>query len=275
MLKKLLKYDFLATFKIWWIAAVTSLGLSFLGGYAVTLIRAPRDLPQVVDASAGLMLFISIFSLFAFVTLSEIIILVRYYKNFFTDEGYLTFTLPVKTGNLINSKLIMGVVVTVSTLIVLAFNICIILGIGFFDKIFNKEFFKYVFEIIDAAISEFGVYLFVYILEAIVIFILASAFSLLLMFCCIALASLITRKGRVATAIAIYYGVNCVLSFVMEMVMIFGVRGIGIRLEALSDKVLYPTVAVILLAIILLFGLASVMLYTLQYFMVDRKLNLN
>ena len=183
----------------------------------------------------------------------------------------------------------MVVVVTVSTLIVLAFNICIILGIGFFDKIFNKEFFQYVFEIIncsiynfqyvfeiiDAAISEFGVYLFVYILEAIVIFILASAFSLLLMFCCIALASLITRKGRVATAIAIYYGVNCVLSFVMEMVMIFGVRGIGIRLEALSDKVLYPTVAVILLAIILLFGLASVMLYTLQYFMVDRKLNLN
>ena len=274
MLKKLLKYDFLSAFKVWWIAAVTSFGLSFLGGYAVTLIRSPRDLPDVVDSSAGLMLFISIFSLFAFVTLSEIIILVRYYKNFFTDEGYLTFTLPVKTGNLINSKLIMGVVVTVSTLIVLAFNICIILGIGFFDKIFNKEFFKYVFEIIDAAISEFGVYLFVYILEAIVIFILASAFSLLLMFCCIALASLITRKGRVATAIAIYYGVNCVLSFVMEMVMIFGVRGIGIRLEALSDKVLYPTVAVILLAIILLFGLASVMLYTLQYFMVDRKLNL-
>ena len=275
MLKKLLKYDFLSAFKVWWIAAVTSFGLSFLGGYAVTLIRSPRDLPDVVDSSAGLMLFISIFSLFAFVTLSEIIILVRYYKNFFTDEGYLTFTLPVKTGNLINSKLIMGVVVTVSTLIVLAFNICIILGIGFFDKIFNKEFFKYVFEIIDAAISEFGVYLFVYKLEAIVIFILASAFSLLLMFCCIALASLITRKGRVATAIAIYYGVNCVLSFVMEMVMIFGVRGIGIRLEALSDKVLYPTVAVILLAIILLFGLASVMLYTLQYFMVDRKLNLN
>lgn len=275
MLKKLLKYDFLSAFKVWWIAAVTSFGLSFLGGYAVTLIRSPRDLPDVVDVSAGLMLFISIFSLFAFVTLSEIIILVRYYKNFFTDEGYLTFTLPVKTGNLINSKLIMGVVVTVTTLIVLAFNICTILGIGFFDKIFNKEFFKYVFEIIDAAISEFGVYLFVYILEAIVIFILASAFSLLLMFCCITLASLITKKGRVATAIAIYYGVNCVLSFVMEMVMIFGVRGIGIRLEALSDKVLYPTTAVILLAIILLFGLASVMLYTLQYFMVDRKLNLN
>ena len=64
MLKKLLKYDFLATFKIWWIAAVTSLGLSFLGGYAVTLIRAPRDLPEAVDASAGLMLFISIFTIY-------------------------------------------------------------------------------------------------------------------------------------------------------------------------------------------------------------------
>ena len=275
MLKKLLKYDFLATFKIWWIAAVTSLGLSFLGGYAVTLIRAPRDLPEAVDASAGLMLFISIFSLFAFMILSEIIILVRFYKNFFTDEGYLTFTLPVKTGSLINSKLIMSVAVTIATLIMLAVDVCIILGIGFFDMIVDNELFKFVAEVIDEIVAEFGFYLILYILEAIVIFILASAFSLLLMFCCITLASLITKKGRVATAIAIYYGVNCVLSFFMEMVMIFGVSGLAQRMEALSNKTACPVTAVILLAIILLFGLLSVMLYTLQYFMVDRKLNLN
>lgn len=275
MLKKLLKYDFKSAFKIWWIAAVTSLGLSFLGGCAVTLIRAPRDLPQVVDASAGLMLFISIFSLFAFAILSEIIILVRFYKNFFTDEGYLTFTLPVKTGSLINSKLIMSVAVTFATLIVLAVNVCVILGIGFFDVIVDKELFKYIAEVIDEIVTEFGFYLIIYILEAIVIFILACVFSLLLMFCCITLASIITKKGRVATGIAIYYGVNCVLSFVMEMIMIFGVRGIGVRLETLSAEMAYPVGTVILLAAILLLGLVSVMLYTLQYLMVDRKLNLN
>lgn len=275
MLKKLLKYDFKSAFKIWWIAAVTSLGLSFLGGYAVTLIRAPRDLPQVVDASAGLMLFISIFSLFAFVILSEIIILVRFYKNFFTDEGYLTFTLPVKTGSLINSKLIMSVAVTLATLIVLAVNVCVILGIGFFDVIVDKELFKYIAEVIDEVVAEFGAYLFVYILEAIILFVLGVVFSLLLMFCCITLASIITKKGRVATGIAIYYGVNCVLSFVMEMIMIFGVRGIGVRLETLSAEMAYPVGTVILLAAILLLGLVSVMLYTLQYLMVDRKLNLN
>lgn len=275
MLKKLLKYDFKSAFKIWWIAAVTSLGLSFLGGCAITLIRAPRDLPQVVDASAGLMLFISIFSLFAFAILSEIIILVRFYKNFFTDEGYLTFTLPVKTGSLINSKLIMSVAVTFATLIVLAVNVCVILGIGFFDVIVDKELFKYIAEVIDEIVTEFGFYLIIYILEAIVIFILACVFSLLLMFCCITLASIITKKGRVATGIAIYYGVNCVLSFVMEMIMIFGVRGIGVRLETLSAEMAYPVGTVILLAAILLLGLVSVMLYTLQYLMVDRKLNLN
>ena len=275
MLKKLLKYDFKSAFKIWWIAAVTSLGLSFLGGCAVTLIRAPRDLPQVVDASAGLMLFISIFSLFAFAILSEIIILVRFYKNFFTDEGYLTFTLPVKTGSLINSKLIMSVAVTFATLIVLAVNVCVILGIGFFDVIVDKELFKYIAEVIDEIVTEFGFYLIIYILEAIVIFILACVFSLLLMFCCITLASIITKKGRVATGIAIYYGVNCVLSFVMEMIMIVGMRGIGVRLETLSAEMAYPVGTVILLAAILLLGLVSVMLYTLQYLMVDRKLNLN
>ena len=251
------------------------MGLSFLGGCAVTLIRAPRDLPQVVDASAGLMLFISFFSLFAFAILSEFIILVRFYKNFFTDEGYLTFTLPVKTGSLINSKLIMSVAVTFATLIVLAVNVCVILGIGFFDVIVDKELFKYIAEVIDEVVAEFGAYLFVYILEAIILFVLGVVFSLLLMFCCITLASIITKKGRVATGIAIYYGVNCVLSFVMEMIMIFGMRGIGVRLETLSAEMAYPVGTVILLAAILLLGLVSVMLYTLQYLMVDRKLNLN
>ena len=181
----------------------------------------------------------------------------------------------MKTGRLSTSKLIISVTVTLTTLIVLAVNVCVILGIGFFDVIVDKELFRYVAELIDEMVAEFGVYLFVYILEAIVIFVLGVVFSLLLMFCCITLASIITKKGRVATGIAIYYGVNCVLSFVMEMIMIFGVRGIGVRMEALSDKMINSVMAVILLAVILLFGLASVMLYTLQYRMIDKRLNLN
>lgn len=39
MLKKLLKYDLKAVFKYWWIAAISTLGLSVLGGFAVTVLR--------------------------------------------------------------------------------------------------------------------------------------------------------------------------------------------------------------------------------------------
>lgn len=43
-----------------------------------------------------------------FFIVTLVLILVRYYKNFFTDEGYLTFTLPVSRTKLLNSKIIMA-----------------------------------------------------------------------------------------------------------------------------------------------------------------------
>lgn len=47
---------------------------------------------------------------FASSIITLIFILMRYYKNFFTDEGYLTFTLPVTPHELLWTKLISGMV---------------------------------------------------------------------------------------------------------------------------------------------------------------------
>ena len=40
MLKKLLKYDLKSVFKYWWIAAVTSIGLSALGGLCISIVSS-------------------------------------------------------------------------------------------------------------------------------------------------------------------------------------------------------------------------------------------
>lgn len=48
-------------------------------------------------------------SLFALYMVTYVVIIIRFYKSMFTGEGYLTFTLPVKTGQLVFSKLITGV----------------------------------------------------------------------------------------------------------------------------------------------------------------------
>lgn len=274
MLKRLLKYDFKSVFKYWWIAAVSSLALCVIGGACINVFQIERDLPRVVNASAGLMLGISIFGLIAFLILSQILVFVRFYKNFFTDEGYLTFTLPVKRSSLLNSKLIMTVTASVATIIALAINVGAMILTGFSEKIFTKVFWDNVVTICEDIIEEFGFYLLVYAVEFIAIGILMIIFSVLFIYCCITLASIITKKARIITAIGIYYGANMVFSFVCEIFILFGARGIIDRLSEMPENSQFMMFSFVLLGIIILIAVFCSILYTLQYYMLDRKLNL-
>ncbi len=275
MLGKLLKYDFKSVFKFWWIGAVSAFVLSLISGGCITVLRAERELPAVVDASAIIVIVISVISLIAFFLLATILVFVRFYKNFFTDEGYLTFTLPVKVSTLFNSKLIMGLTVTFATLLSLGISVFSMLGIGFADKIFTKEFWEYIVTIWQDLVYEFGWYLAVYALEGIIIFVLVELFTHLFLYCCITLASVITKKARIITAIGIYYGVNCVISFVMQLFFMFSIEGLAQRLAAIPDSSFCPVIALVLFEVMAFVFVVCTLLYTLQYYMLDRKLNLS
>lgn len=274
MLKKLLKYDFRSVFKYWWIAAVSSLLLCVVGGACINVLQVERELPAVVDACAIIVLVLSILSLVAFSLLSTILIFVRFYKNFFTDEGYLTFTLPVKRSSLLNSKLIMSVTAIIATLFAIVFNIGAMLCVGFSESIFTAEFWKGIITVFEELIKELGLYLFVYGIEAILILVLAEVFFTLFLYCCITFASIITKKARVITAIGIYYGANSVFSFVVQIFTLFGARGIFERIGAVQESAQYFVFSLVLLGIIMIFAIFCSMLYTFLYWMLDRKLNL-
>ena len=66
MLKKLLKHDFKALFKYWWIVAVVTAGLSALSGKCITIIESEKDLPAVLDASAGIALMLTYIGIIVF-----------------------------------------------------------------------------------------------------------------------------------------------------------------------------------------------------------------
>ena len=162
MLRKLLKYDFKSVFKYWWIAAVISLAISAAGGFAITALRSERELPTVVDVTAVTMLFVVALGFSAFALLSGILVFVRFYKNFFSDEGYLTFTLPVKRSQLLNSKLIMSGTTMLATIIVIIINVFFMLLIGFKDVIFKPEFWESVTQICKELFDALGFYSVIY-----------------------------------------------------------------------------------------------------------------
>ena len=76
MLAKLLKYDFKSLLKYWWIAAISSIGLSILGGSCITLINTERELPSVVYVTATFGILATVLGMSAFMNLITILIFV-------------------------------------------------------------------------------------------------------------------------------------------------------------------------------------------------------
>ncbi len=275
MLRKLLKYDFSSVFKLWWIAALSSFGLSLLAGGCIKILDVGRNLPTVVDTSAAILLVLSVIGIVAFVLVSLVLVYVRFYKNLYTDEGYLTFTLPVKISEILNSKIILALVTLAVSGFVVCFDIFTMLAIGLPDQLFDIKNYEFLIEALSELVKATGWYLPVYIIEGIILGILGVLFTQLLLFACITFAALITKKSRVITAIAIYYGVNSVLSFVVQMSVMFSFPAVFERLGLLEESMLKWVFIIVLLCAIVFCFMCCVMLYILQYWMMDKKLNLS
>ena len=281
MLKKLLKYDLKSVFKYWWIAAITTFGVSFLGGYALTILRdadsteTARAVPLILEilATISIPLVYLVFAALAILTI--ILVFLRYYKNFYSDEGYLTFTLPVKKTELINSKLIMGILSSLATILVIAFDVLIILCVGFSDKILDPLFWKDFANFFSEMYKTLGGYTFVYAIEIIVMLLAISLFSTLFLYDCVAIASMLVKKAKVITAIGIYYAANGAISAIYTIFTIFGMSNILDIMADMNKATLLPLIALLWLGIIVMVAMFAALLYLLQYWIVDRKLNLS
>lgn len=277
MLKKLLRYDFKAVLKYWWIAALSSVVLSFGGGWCISVFDSDKALPEALYIVAGLLMVIVVLGLVAFAILSTILTFSRFYKNFFTDEGYLTFTLPVKRSQLLNSKLIVSTTTTILTSLILIIDILVMVCVGFYNDIFTDNFWN---SFVNDFVKEFfrddhlGYYA-LWLVEAIVLVVLLVIFSTLFMFSCITVASIIAKKAKVITAIGIYYAANSVFSFVIQMFWLFGMVSLDSWLSRLSADNSAGVITLILFGLILFLSIFCGVIYSLQYWMLDRKLNLS
>ncbi len=280
MLKKLLKYDFKSVFKYWWIAAVSATALSVLGGFCLKILvdstaeETVFQPPEVLTISSSLLLMLTIMAISAFSVISAILLFVRFYKNFFTDEAYLTFTLPVKRSTHLNSKLILGFVTQLATGAVIILDAALIIVIGLADKIFKKEVWEEFILLAKEFFKEVDAYFWVFLLETLFIMLIISIAGLLFTYACITFASMITKKAKLITAIGIYYGATSVVSFVFSMIYLFGVDTIITFLDKLPENSANLIIVLIALVVLLFVAMICTLLYTFEQWMLDRKLNL-
>lgn len=195
MVKKLFKHEFKA-----WLRVVPII-------FGITLITAAfhRVLQffetdsvyyNIVNVSALVLYFVSLMAALAAPTIFGI---VRFYKNLFTGEGYLSFTLPVKTTTHLNVKVLTTVVFSVAGFVVCLLSACIITAGDVFTELW-KAFF-YLWKQIPA---EDARHLIGYAAEFCVLLVVALFASALLYNSCLCIGQL-AKKNRILLAVGTYF----------------------------------------------------------------------
>jgi len=100
MFTKVLKYDFLFSKTAFLVMAALMLGIAIVVKLA-SLVMAPQAFEWIFGIIAILTLAITVLAICAHVVQF-------FYKNFFSDAGYLMLTLPVSRGKLLASKMIVS-----------------------------------------------------------------------------------------------------------------------------------------------------------------------
>lgn len=283
MLKKVLKYDLKSIYKYWWIGAIACFALSLLGSFGISFLNSGKEIPVPIEIFSYISVFLTIVGYVAFIFLAQVLVFVRYYKNFFSDEGYLTFTLPVKRITQLNSKLIMGTTTYIST-----FLTCLLCGgmmllIGFRNEIFTKETYEAIIdgwnefkEIVLLDITALDIVLLIIVLlSLIIISILAVMLSNQFMFLCISVGATISKKAKIVSAIGIYFFAGSWASFLLSMFSIFVSAAMTNWILDLPDN-LFDIIFTLIPVIIMFFiSIINVALYAIQYRLLDNKLNLS
>ncbi|MEG1945886.1 MAG: hypothetical protein RR139_02210 [Lachnospiraceae bacterium] len=227
MLRKLLKHEWNATKKL-----LLPLNLSLI---VITLIGCIILNTNIFNQESffPLAIFLLIFYILSLVTLgmvSSIYLFVRFYKNLFTAEGYLMFTLPVSSLQLFHSKLLVGFFWSIINCL---FTILSIFALGFsaaFHSFFEKgasditQFFQTGIvlgkgsEVISFQ-SLFGFTPMQFLLLFIGMSFIGCFFSLNMGYVSVALGQLI-QQYKLACSIAFYIAFGIVTQIVSSILMI-------------------------------------------------------
>ena len=287
MLKKCLKYDFEAVMRTWWIVAVSMMGAAVIAGLGFRFFSQCMVADEVNEGLTVLAAFVAMGSYFCIMamiigmTVSFILIFWRMYTHFYTDQGYLTFTLPVKRSTLYLSKVIMATVLEAATVGVLILGILFIAlvvppteGGEFF---INLDWIGAIGDFCRGLVDVAGWWLILWIPAAVAILVLFVLFQNGLIYFCITMGAVVAKRHKLIAAIGIYYGVNLAVGLVGEIIFLFMTAGITtIIMAALmaGGAVMGLTVTAILFIVALAMAVLSAILHFMTVNKLERKLNL-
>ena len=191
-------------------------------------------------------------------------VIYRFYKRCFTDEGYLTFTLPVNTHQFLLSSITNCIFCELLTFVAAAAAAAIIGGM--FLLALNstqtivwadvwvswEEVWQQLVDSFRKNANQFALAGFSGIV---------GAFSeLILLMVAVTIGALIARKHKILAAVGVYYGISMAQSFAMSMIMLNATTSEDVNALLVSPGIMGLTL--------------SVCGYFLMHWLISKKLNL-
>lgn len=196
MVKKLFKHEFKAWLRV--MAIVWAVMLAFAGVYRLFLCFESDSIAFTIISALALCVYI--IGLSVCVVFCEIFGVVRFYKNLFTGEGYLSFTLPVTAGEHLWVKALTHGAMMLLTMLTAGASLLIISAGEVFAEV-SKTLAAFWEKLPEEAVGH----IIGYGAELLVLMLVSIVFSPMLYYACICIGQLF-RKHRVLGAIGVYFG---------------------------------------------------------------------
>ncbi len=213
----------------------------------------------------GTVIGLYVLALVAIAVVSSVIIIIRFYKNMVTDEGYLMFTLPVKPYQLINSKLIISAFWTILSVITILLSIGIVVASPGNIAAFRDGFADLMRELRNELGLANTTLLWI---ELILMALIGTINGILCIYTCIAVGQLFNGHKILGSFVA-YIVYTVVMQVVSVVVMI--VAG-NLFTDYFSNVTAITNI--IFPASILLYIILSVIFYIVTNYIFSKKLNL-
>lgn len=206
MLGKLLKYDFRSMWKQFSVIWPAALILAFINRFTVFGIHNPGGSvfgEWMGVASMGLFGGVC----FTMVILSAVFVLTRFYKGLLGDEGYLMHTLPVRSWQLVLSKLICALATTVVNGMVGILAMFLMMPLDW-DEIFDTQLWQAVFRGLAQRPDTV-----LYLLEFLLLLLVMCAAMFMNFYLAMAIGHLFSRR-RILMSVAAFFGLNILDSII-------------------------------------------------------------
>lgn len=268
MVKKLIKHEFMALSRMLVPMYIILLGLSLITRIIVVF-ENDSVIYDIISVSSIIVLAIG---LVVGVVYTMVSCIIRFYRNLFSKEGYLTFTLPVSVNAHLGTKLFTSAVAYITSLAVIFFAFCIATSGELLVEIFKAVGF-----IFGKASETLGADLALYIIEFAVLSIVSICTSILLFYACMCIGQL-AKRSRVLLALGVYFGYYNLTQIIVTigMVMMTVFEDSELFLELIEWITYHPTefIHVALLGALVIEAVLGGVYYLIAHTIMKKKLNL-